>query len=747
MLLSKKIFSCIFNFFLNKKQIIKKQVKHKPIRLNTFGGVYTPSILTILGVIMYLRFGWVVGNVGLTGTLIIVTLSTSITFLTALSIAAIATNAPVKTGGAYYMISRSLGIEIGGAVGIPLYLAQAFSVALYIIGFSESLVTIFPNLNMKLVGITTTLLLGTLSLFSTKATIRVQFFILGIILLSLLSFFFGKPLTETQSGIWALPDETTEGFWKVFAVFFPAVTGIMAGVNMSGDLKDPARSIPKGTFMAVGTGYLIYMSIPVFLALWVDSETLITDPLIMYKIAFWGLAILLGVWGATLSSAVGSLLGAPRVLQALTKDNILPDRLSFLGKGSGPEQIPRGATVFTIVLTIILVYFGNLNAIAPILTMFFLTTYGVLNVTAGIERLLESPSFRPKFRVHWFFSIIGSVACFAVMFLINSIATIVAVIFIVILYIWLRRQRLKTTWGDVRSGMLLQVARYALLRLDTKSNPKSWRPNILVFSGMPTKRWHLIDFAYGLVQEKGLISVATILPEKKVSQEKVSDYEKQISDYLNDKDIRTLVRVTRSDNPFTGAIQMVNAYGLGSLMPNTILLGDTEVEDHHVSYSHMISHFFKSKRNVVILQNNFMLNYTDKKTVDLWWGGLKGNGGLMMILGYLMKNSPHWQQIEICIKMVVPTEDAAKGAKSNLTNLLTDMRVGFNTQVIVSKGRVFWEILKEESAASDMVMLGLKQPDDDFANYYSTLKNNTKDIPNKIFVLASQDIEFTDVLN
>lgn len=696
---------------------------------------------------MYLRFGWVVGNAGLTGTLIIVTLSTLITFLTALSIAAIATNAPVKTGGAYYMISRSLGIEIGGAVGIPLYLAQAFSVALYIIGFSESIITIFPSLNIKLVGVITTLLLGTLSLFSTKATIRVQFFILGIILLSLLSFFFGGPLTEPQTGIWALPNENTESFWKVFAVFFPAVTGIMAGVNMSGDLKDPAKSIPRGTFLAVGVGYLIYMTVPIFLALWVDSETLLIDPLIMYKIAFWGLAILLGVWGATLSSAVGSLLGAPRVLQALTQDHILPKKLSFFGKGSGPEQIPRWATIFTIILTLLLVYLGNLNAIAPILTMFFLTTYGVLNVTAGIERLLESPSFRPKYKVHWIFSFIGAIACFIVMFLINAIATILAIFFIVIIYVWLRRQRLKTTWGDVRSGMLLQVARYALLRLDTKSNPKSWRPNILVFSGMPTKRWHLIDFSYGLVQEKGLITVATILPEKKVSQEKISDYEKQISDYLNDKNIRTLVRVTRSDNPFTGAMQLVNSYGLGSLMPNTILLGDTEVVNHYDSYCQMIVHFYKSKRNVIILQNDFMLNYPNKKRVDLWWGGLKGNGGLMMILGYLMKNSPHWQNVEICIKMVVQTEEAAKGANTNLINLLKDMRVGFNTQVIVSKGRVFWDILKEESMQSDMVMLGLKQPDDDFADYYNTLKQNTKDIPNKIFVLASQDIEFTDVLN
>jgi hypothetical protein len=333
------------------------------------------------------------------------------------------------------------------------------------------------------------------------------------------------------------------------------------------------------------------------------------------------------------------------------------------------------------------------------------------------------------------------------MFLINAVATIIAIFFISIVYIWLRRRRLKTTWGDVRSGMLLQIARYALLRLDQTNDPKSWRPNILVLSGMPTKRWHLIDFAYGLVQEKGLITVATILPESKVTQEKTIDYEKNISDYLNDKDIRTLVRVTRSDNPFTGAIQLVNSYGLGSLVPNTILLGDTEENSHHNAYTQMIGHFYKSKRNVIVLQNNFILDRHKNKQIDLWWGGLKGNGGLMMILSHLVKSSPHWLHVDVCIKMVVPTEEAAKDARKNLTNILADMRIGFRTQVIVSKGRIFWDILNEESAKSDMVMLGLKAPDDDFSNYYKQLKENTEGIKNKIFILASQDIEFKDVLN
>lgn len=696
---------------------------------------------------MYLRFGWVVGNVGLLGTLIIVTLATSITFLTALSIAAIATNAPVKSGGAYFMISRSLGIEIGGAIGIPLYLAQAFSIALYIIGFSESIVSIFPNIHIKLVGIVTTIVLGVLSLFSTKAAIRAQFFILGVILLSLLSLVFGSPIENSQIEMWGVPAAKSVDFWKVFAVFFPAVTGIMAGVNMSGDLKDPAKSIPKGTFIAIGVGYAVYMTLPIILAGRADAKTLVENPMIMQQIAFWGGAILLGIWGATLSSAVGSLLGAPRVLQALTNDKVIPRPFSFLGKASGKEKIPRAATIFTIILTLILVYLGNLNTIAPILTMFFLTTYGILNITAAIEKLVESPSFRPKFKVHWFFSLLGTIGCVAVMFLINSIATVFAVIFIMIVYTWLSRRNLKATWGDVRSGMLLQIIRYALLRLEKDVNPKSWRPNILVLSGSLSKRWHLIDFANGITQEKGLFTIATILSEKEASQEKVRDYEHRITDYLNNKKIRALVRVTRYEKIFSGAIQLVNSYGLGTLVPNTILLGESKEKEHKEDYAGMISHFYKSKRNIIIMQDFVANDFREKKSVDIWWGGLKGNGGLMMILGYLMHNSPYWRNISVNIKMVVKSEDAAETAKNNLTQILSSMRVDFHSKVLVSKNESFWNILKVESANSDLVMLGLKSPDDDFGDYFEKLKENTKSLQKKIFVLASQDIEFKDVLS
>lgn len=369
----------------------------KPSGLGAFGGVYTPSILTILGVIMYLRFGWVVGNVGLVGALAIVTLSTAIAFLTALSVSAIATDRVVRVGGAYYTISRSLGIETGGAVGIPLYFTQAISVGLYTVGFAESMAIAFPGLNQLYVGLLAAIGVAILALTSAEIAIRAQYFIMAAIAFSLISLIFGPALPGVAPQGLAIP-ATQATFWSVFAVFFPAVTGIMAGVSMSGDLRDPTRAIPLGTLAAVGTGYVIYMGLPVLLALRADTASLLEDSLVMMRLSFWKPTILLGVWGATLSSAIGSILGAPRVLQALARDGILPRSLSWLGRGNGLMDEPRLGTLVTLVVAIATVCIGELNLIAPVLTMFFLTTYLVLNVSAGLEGLLKSPSFRPTFR-------------------------------------------------------------------------------------------------------------------------------------------------------------------------------------------------------------------------------------------------------------------------------------------------------------------------------------------------------------
>lgn len=686
------------------------------------------------------------GNVGLTGTLVIVTLSTSITFLTAMSIAAIATDQKVRTGGAYYMISRSLGIESGGAIGIPLYFAQALSIALYTVGFAESVASVFPNLNFRAVGMVTTIAVAGLALISARVAIRAQYFIMFGIVLSLLSLAFGGSVPPADAATVGAAERQSESFWIVFAVFFPAVTGIMAGVNMSGDLKDPTKSIPLGTFAAVGTGYVIYMTLPILLYLRADEASLIDNPLIMRDMALWGDAILIGVWGATLSSAVGSILGAPRVLQALARDRVLPGWLRWLGRGEGVDDIPRAGTLVTMLVALIAVFFGSLNLIAPVLTMFFLTTYGVLNMTAGIERLLNSPSFRPRFKVHWSFSLIGAAGCIIVMFLINALATVIALVFAGMIFLWLRSRELRSAWGDVRRGLWMALIRAGLMRIRVEEDAKTWRPHPLVFTGAPARRFHLVEFASSITLNRGILTLSSILKSDKIIVERKKSLEKQIRESLEKQGIKCLVRVTSSPDPYVGMERLAESYGLGELVPNTIVMGDTENEASIASYSKMIATFHGLNRNVVIVHDNKEKLFGRRQVIDVWWGGLQGNGGLLMILAHLLKSSQRWYNATLRIKMVVKEEQGAEKARLNLVNIINHIRIKAQLDVLLSEGREFKDILRESSKDADLIFMGMAEPGEKFASYYHKIHKNLEGLPTTVLVLAAKDNAFGEVL-
>lgn len=725
-------------------------------RLSSFGGVFTPSILTILGVIMYLRFGWVVGHAGIWGTLIIVTLSTAITFLTGLSISAIATNQKVKTGGAYYIISRSLGIEPGGAVGIPLYFAQALSVALYTIGFAESLVNVFPSLNLTGVALITTVLVAGLAISSAQIAIRAQYIILGAIALSLISFAFGSPVESTEPEMWGVSESSDLAipFWTVFAVFFPAVTGIMSGVNMSGDLKDPVKAIPRGTLSAIGVGYLVYMALPILLVLRADAATLVSNTMIMRDIAFWGDAILLGVWGATLSSAVGSIMGAPRVLQALARDKLLPRWLSWLGKGAKKSDEPKIGTVFTLCIVLVAVYLGNLNIIAPILTMFFLTTYGVLNLAAGLEQLLKSPSYRPSFYVPWYLSLIGFLGCIGVMFLINILATLVALIVVAAIYLWFHRQKLNSPWGDIRSGIWMSLAETSLRRLRTTPDPKNWRPHILVLSGSPRHRWPLIEIASSITHERNIMTVASIVSKEDMDAEKINDAEHAMRKYLEKHQIRSFVRVLPASDPFKGMTQLVGSYGLGSYVPNIILLGFSDNMESLSGYLEMINYFRRMDRNIILVrpgnQNHDKIEHRtySNSRIDVWWGGLNNNGSLMVILAHLIRSSRRWPGAEVNIHMLVNNPEAKDKVQANLEKMISGFRIKANMYVRTFDGYKFEEILHDTSSEADLVLLGLKKPEmgSSYEQYYDRIKELSEPLPTTLFVHASENMPFEEVL-
>ncbi|UCC75225.1 MAG: amino acid permease [Gemmatimonadota bacterium] len=711
----------------------------------TFKGVFTPSILTILGVIMYLRLGWVLGNVGLPLTLVIVTLASSITFLTGLSIAATATNMRVGIGGAYYMISRSLGLEAGAAIGVPLFFAQALGISFYIVGFAESVNRAFPSLPPTVVGVVTLVVLAALAYKSADLALKTQVLVMAAIALSLASFFAGGAPAEGFATVAEAPAK--ESFWIVFAVFFPAVTGIEAGIALSGDLKNPARSLPLGTISAVVIGYAIYMAIPIFMARLAPEETLLSDPLVMRRIALWGDAILIGVWGATLSSAMGSLLAAPRTLQALARDRVVP---RFLGRGHGAADEPRIATALAFIVALVGIVAGSLNVIAPVLSMFFLTSYGFLNISAGLESLIGSPSWRPQFRTRWWASLLGAFGCFATMFMINPGATFIAAFVSLGVFYIMQRRQMRAYWGDMRHGILTLLARFAVYRLaESKPAARTWRPNILVLSGSPTSRWYLIELADALTHGSGFLTVATIVPEESAAGSRVQKVEATIAEYLRRRGVAALVEVHRADDVLQGAEALVQASGVGPLYPNTIVLGETERPENMAGFAHLIRLTHELQRNMVIVREPAVTPPDRKKRqIHIWWGGQRQNAGLMLALGYLLQVSPEWYGADLSLKSIVSSGEERQPALDRLGQLIEHGRLKAEAEVLVRDDTQHaFDIITAASAEADLVFVGIRPPDPDesleeYARYYVQLLNYTEPLPATALVLAAEDIEF-----
>ena len=325
------------------------KIENKPppvSKLGTFSGVFTPSVLTILGIILFLRLGYVTGAAGIGRALIILAMANAISVLTSISLSAVATNLKVKGGGDYYLISRTLGVEFGGAIGIVLFLAQAVSIAFYCIGFGEALSGMGPvadlGLSPRLIAAIAVCFLFILAWLGADWATKFQFVVMALLAAALVSFFVGA-LPQWQGDVftanWSAP-QPRQSFWVLFALFFPAVTGFTQGVSMSGDLKDPGRSLPIGTFAAVGLSILVYFGAAIVFAGVLPNAELSVDYLAMRRIAAFGFLVDAGVIAATLSSAMASFLGAPRILQSLSSDRIFPF-LNPFAVGTGPTSNPR----------------------------------------------------------------------------------------------------------------------------------------------------------------------------------------------------------------------------------------------------------------------------------------------------------------------------------------------------------------------------------------------------------------------
>jgi amino acid transporter len=689
-------------------------------RFGTFLGVYTPSVLTILGLIMYLRFGWVVGNLGLPATLVVVLLASSITFITALSASAVATNMKVGVGGEYYMVSRSLGLELGGAIGIPLFLCRTLSITFYSFGLVEAILAVWPAswgevpaAAPQLMAAAIIIMITAVSGRSAALALKLQIPIMVMVGASLVALAAGVLAGGTRNPELVVTLRTApEGFWYVFAVFFPAVTGFTAGIGMSGDLKDSRRSIPRGTLGAVATGTAVYLLVPFLLAISARTtpEELAVPGVIWTSIAILGPWLVFpGLWGAILSSAFGSVLGGPRVLQALAADGLAP---SFLARVSRTGQ-PTVATWVAGGIALAAVALGGLNAVAQFVTILFLTLYVTINLAAGLESLVGDPSYRPTIKVPWFVSLLGSVGAIVVMFLINPLACLAAVVLESALFVYLRRRSMRKRWGDVRAGIWVALARWALLKLrQHELDPRNWRPQILLFAGDPGKRAGLVRLASWFNQDRGVVTVCRLLVGDLELLREVDRIEDEMDRELEEAGVVAFPEVDVVSDFETGVLDVAQANGIAGLHSNTIMFGWSRRRDRLESHLRIMRAMSYAGKNTIITRLNWAHEPGRDKRIDIWWGGLQNNGDLMLLLAHLLQLNPGWGDATICVRSIARDEQERQLQMEGLAKLLPEARIGAETEVLVKPDELtITEILHRISADADVVFLGLQEPE------------------------------------
>jgi amino acid transporter len=716
-------------------------------KFGTFGGVFTPNVLTILGVIMFLRFGQITGQAGVLQALLILLAAKLITTLTAFSLAAVATNTWVRAGGAYYLISRSLGPEFGGGIAFVFYLAQAISTAMYVIGFAEAFVATFPALGLtgREVASVANLAVFAVVIVGAGWTIKIQYGILAVLGLALLSFWLGAARLfspETLTANWAPAYLPRESIVTMFALFFPAATGIMAGANMSGDLRDPGESLPLGTFAAIGVTALVYLSLIVFLAGSVTRGELIGNSFVMHDLAVWPSLIVAGVFAATLSSALGSLLGAPRILQAFARDGVFK-HLRFFAKGSGAAQEPRRAIVLTALVSQAAISLGDLNAIAPIITMFFIVTYGTLNLACFYEGYSRNPSFRPRFRYsHWTIALAAALGCGIAMFLIDPLWAIGALVAVGSLYAAIRAIGVRARWGDVRSGVAFERARKALLALEREPiHPKNWRPIVLALRGA-SSRHQIAEYGYWLTAGRGVLSIGQVITgEVDDRLERRYQAERMLREAIGKEGLEAFPAVVIDDDLLEGVKALLQCHGVGSIRPNTLVLGWSDDVEQLARFTDIVRLAAHLRRNIVVIKREGQREpwSVPPGDIHIWWHGGR-NGPLLLILAHLLAQNEEFRHRRVYLFHVVPEESARAEAQEHLVDVTRRARVDAEPVTLVYDN--LHEAVVNTSHSAALVLFGFQPPDKGaHVQFFQDIEVLTEGLPDVLLVHAAQELD------
>uniref|UniRef100_A0A8C1PT77 Solute carrier family 12 member 2 n=1 Tax=Cyprinus carpio TaxID=7962 RepID=A0A8C1PT77_CYPCA len=677
------------------------------VKFGWIKGVLVRCMLNIWGVMLFIRMTWIVGQAGIAYSCIIVIMATVVTTITGCSTSAIATNGFVRGGGAYYLISRSLGPEFGGSIGLIFAFANAVAVAMYVVGFAETVVELLINFDalmldqindVRIIGTITVILLLGISVAGMEWEAKAQIFLLFILVTAIFNYFIGTFIpveSKEKFGFFSYdasiladnfgPDFRGQTFFSVFSIFFPAATGILAGANISGDLADPQMAIPKGTLLAILITGLVYMGVAISAgacivrdATGMESNVTLSglnctdaackfgydftscrpvgggksackfglhnDFQVMSVVSGFGPLITAGIFSATLSSALASLVSAPKVFQALCKDNIYPG-IAVFGKGYGKNNEPLRGYLLTFGIALAFIVIAELNVIAPIISNFFLASYALINFSVFHASLANSPGWRPSFKYYnMWVSLAGAILCCVVMFIINWWAALLTNVIVLSLYIYVSYK--KPGENVVWDALTVSV---------------SSRPQCLVMTGAPNSRPALLHLVHAFTKNVGLmlcghVRVSSRRPNFKELNSDMLRYQRWL---LNNSSKAFYTPVVAEDLR-QGTQYLLQAAGLGRLRPNTLVLGfknDWRIGDikEVETYINLMQWVSSSKRSPTVPLNVADQRLLDasqqfqqkqgKGTIDVWW--LFDDGGLTLLIPYLIANKKKWKDCKI----------------------------------------------------------------------------------------------------
>ncbi|MCU0303592.1 MAG: hypothetical protein MUC56_06005 [Thermoanaerobaculales bacterium] len=696
--------------------------------------VFLASISTILGAVLFLRFGYAVANVGLLGAIFIVLLGHAVTIPTALAISEIATNRRVEGGGEYFIISRSFGTTIGATIGTALYMSQAISVAFYSIAFAEAFQPLAPLLESttgwsfdpRMVSLP--FVIGLLVLIyyrGANAGVVGLYIIAGLLAAALALFFVGSPLDDAPADIPLLAKTAgADPFFLVFAIVFPAFTGMTAGVGLSGDLANPRRSIPLGTLTATGVGMVVYILVVVKLSASASPEALAGDQLIMSRIALWGPIIPIGLACATVSSALGSVLVAPRTLQAIAKDGVVRWRsiTEFLGRGAGVANEPRNATAVTAVIAISFVVAGNVDFVARIISMFFMVTYGSLCAISFFEHFAARPSYRPTFHSRWYLSLVGAVGCLLLMFQMDPAFALVAIVAMALIYRVIRASRGQRgdDLGAIFRAVMVQATRQMQVGLQASGGQGSadqWRPSIIMVDGRTFDRSSPLRLLSWLAHRHAVGTYLHFIPGR-LDRDSYLESKKTLERLIrlvHDRASGIFVDTIVSPSMRSALAQSLQVPGISGMENNTVLF-EFAFNDPPEVLQEVVEGCVDAAATemdiLVLRHSNVFFGGRDRIHIWLTWHDYK-NASLMILTAYMLVGHPDWKHAEIEILVAAPEERAA-GEEAKIEQTLATGRIPVsprNVRIFPTDAQVdFGRLVAEHSASADLVILGFTMP-------------------------------------